>query len=119
MKKKSSKMRNRKLSIYKLAALGLLIISFVVCIMLKILDILPAKYYLPVVIGILIINIIDYLFLFRKRVKKYKKNIALVISILLIILSFYPIIYMNKTMNFMDSIIATDYKLERGILLWN
>ena len=105
-------MRNRKLSIYKLAALGLLIISFVVCIMLKILDILPAKYYLPVVIGILIINIIDYLFLFRKRVKKYKKNIALVISILLIILSFYPIIYMSKTMNFMDSIIATDYKLE-------
>ena len=112
MKKKSSKKRKRKLSIYKLAGLGLLIMSFVVCIMAKMLDVLPAKYFIPLIIGFLIINIVIDSFLFRKKVKKYKKNIVLFFSILLIIFSFLPIIYMGKTMNFMESIVASDYKIE-------
>ena len=112
MKKKSSKKRKRKISIYKLVGLCLFIMSCILLVMAKILDILPAKYFIVIIIGVLIINVLIDFFLFRKKAKRYKKNIALILSILLIVLSFFPIFYMNRTMDFMDSIVATDYKLE-------
>ena len=110
--KKSSKKKKRKLSIYKIAGLFLLIMSLVLCIMAKVLDVLPSKYYIAIIAGILIINVFVDSFLFRKKVKRYKKNIVLVFSILLSIFSFFPIVYMGKTINFMESIVATDYKFE-------
>ena len=110
--KKSSKKRKRKISIFKIVGLLLFIISIILCIMVKSLDILPEKYFIAILIFLFVVNVILDYFLFRKKVKKKKKIIALCISILFIILSFFPLFYIGRTANFMESIVACDYKLE-------
>lgn len=80
--------------------------------MVKSLDILPEKYFIAILIFLFVVNVILDYFLFRKKVKKKKKIIALCISILFIILSFFPLFYIGRTANFMESIVACDYKLE-------
>ena len=110
--KKSSKKRKRKISIFKIVGLLLFIISIILCIMVKSLDILPEKYFIAILIFLFVVNVVLDYFLFRKKVKKKKKIIALCISILFIILSFFPLFYIGRTANFMESIVACDYKLE-------
>ena len=110
--KKSSKKRKRKISIFKIVGLLLFIISIILCIMVKSLDILPEKYFIAILIFLFVVNVVLDYFLFRKKVKKKKKIIALCISILFIILSFFPLFYIGRTANFMESIVAADYKLE-------
>lgn len=95
-----------------MVGLILFIISLVVGAMVQVLDFLPLKYNSIIIIGLLIINIFMDFFLFRKKVKRYKRNIALCVGILFIVLLFFPIIYMFKTLNFMESIVATNYKYE-------
>lgn len=117
MKKKISKKKKRKLSIYKIVGLILLLVSLIVCFFIKKLDILPTRYFALVLVGIFIINVPIDLFLFRKKTKKYKKNIALFFALLFIFLLFIPMKYMGKTIDFMQGIGVTDYKLENYSLV--
>lgn len=112
MRKKHSKKKKRKLSVYKIVGLLLFCISIVFCIMMTTLDILPFKYYIMMVIVFLIINICIDNFLFKKKIKKRKKNIVLIVSFLFMIIMVIPIIYMGKTLGFMKHIIAKNYKIE-------
>lgn len=115
--KKGSKKKKRKLSIYKIIGLVLFVVSIVLIIMISMLGILPTKYYIGVIGAFLVINIPLDLFLFRKKIKKRKRNIATVVAILLILGMFLPIIYIGKTLGFIDNIGTTDYKLENYSLI--
>ncbi len=112
MKKKNIKKKKRKFSIYKMTGLLLFCVSIIFCVVMTMLDILPSKYYLLVVIILLIMNISVDSFLFRKKVKKHKKNTALGITFVLLVLLITPIIYMSKTLGFMMKISTTNYKIE-------
>lgn len=110
--KKKKKNKKRKLSIYKFTGIFLFIVSIITFVMALIMDILPTKYLLVVVIGLLFLNgIIDW-FLFRKKVKKYKKNIALCFAILIMVFLCFPIYYMRRTISFISNIVDIDYSTE-------
>ena len=117
MRKKSSNKKKRKFSIYKSAGLILFIVSLILFVMLKKLDVLPVKYEALVILFLLVVNgVIDW-FLFRKKAKKLKKNIAFGFACLFSILFIIPMFYMGKTMNFMSKIGASNYKLENYSLI--
>lgn len=104
--------KKRKLSIYKIIGLLLFVFSIVLCTMVGMLDILPTKYFLAIVIIFLIINIPIDMFLFRKKAKKYKRNIAMGFSVFFILVMNAPILYMGKTLAFLWwGVGDTDYKL--------
>ena len=88
------------------------IVSFIMCFMVIKLDILPSKYISLLIIVVFIINIFFDFILFRKKVKKFKRNIALCFAVLFIFLFFIPIVYAKRTISFMNTIGAVDYKIE-------
>ena len=117
MRKKSSNKKKRKFSIYKSAGLILFIVSLILFVMLKKLDVLPVKYEALVILFLLVVNGVIDCFLFRKKAKKLKKNIAFGFACLFSILFIIPMFYMGKTMNFMSKIGASNYKLENYSLI--
>ena len=117
MRKKNSSKKKRKFSLYKSVGLLLFAMSIILFVMLKKLDVLPGKFLIFVIIGLFGINFLLDFFLFRKKVKKYKKNIAFVFALTFSILFIFPMFYMGKTINFMSTIGASNYKIENYSLV--
>lgn len=112
MKNKKVNKKKRKISLHRIIGIILLIFSIVLCVMVSLLDILPTKYYLLLLIAIIIINIPIDMILFRKKAKKYKRNIAFGFSTLVILAMTLPILYMGRTLAFLWwGIGDTDYKI--------
>ena len=112
MKNKRVSKKKRKLSLHKIIGIILFIFSIVLCVMVSLLDILPMKFYLLMLIAVIIINIPVDIVLFRKKEKKYKKNIAFGFSTLIILAMILPILYMGRTLAFLWwGIGDSDYKI--------
>lgn len=100
MKKKK---KDKKINIYKIIGIILMLSSITLLGVTIYIDILPLKY-LSVLIGILLLlNIIFNFFLFRKKVKKKPKKIVSIISILFSILFLLGSFYIYKTFAVIDN----------------
>ena len=90
-------------------SLGILLLIMTISFMtlLKILNIVPDKYFLmgSIVIGIVTL-LIEMVLLIRKKSKVIKgiKIFAYIITFILLGLYSFMIYYLNKTMNFIDNI---------------
>lgn len=107
MKTKSIKSKKRKNIIGISLGILLLIITVSFISLLKILNIVPNKYFIcgSIIISLITLIIIVFLLIKRKNIiLKIIKTICYILAITLIGLYSFGIYYLNKTMNFIDNI---------------
>lgn len=118
MSKKTKKKQNKKILIISNIILGiyLLISLFLLGIIIK-LSVLPLKYILIILPIYIIFTLLFGFLTIKKNIKSgIKIFIDVILSILIIIYS-SGLIYLNKTLNFMDKIKAKDYQTEEYYVL--
>lgn len=104
--------KKRKVSISKIIALILFIVSCLLSIEVVAINILPTKY-LALFFGIIIfINFTIDIVLFRKKSKKKSRGIMTGFAVLFILLFSLAFAYLVKTMGFLSSIESDGYKIE-------
>ncbi|MGM9834562.1 MAG: LCP family protein [Bacilli bacterium] len=101
---KKGKKRTRKNYIISIT---LCILSLIMLILFKTIDILPSKYFIPFVIAIVII---DYILCYFTHHKGTKRKVSVVISIVLIIGIFIGIIYELSTIGFLNKLGKNNFK---------
>lgn len=93
-----------------------------ICVILVSLSILPFKYFAILIITLLLLTVFFGFITIRKpkKIKKLTKILKIIVIVLEIIFSAIFIIafsYLNHTMNFMDSIRATEYQIDNYSVL--
>ena len=92
-------------------------LSLTTLLILKKYDILPLKYFLPIVLTILLTSGLFSILIIKKKLKKKKisNKIKIPITILSIIESIvlvFALVYLNKTFKFLDNIGDSGYHIE-------
>lgn len=114
----SKRKKNKKLNLFsKLTFIIYLLISIVTLGIVVTLKILPIKYMLVGLSIYGLTTLISGILLMNKKIKKQIKIVANIICILFIIIFCLVFNYLNKTLNFMDKILAKEYQLEEYYVL--
>ncbi len=92
-------MKNKKIN--KIFSIITLVLSAILIILLGKLNVIPNKYFIPIVIVLLIINLINVLFSFKMKLKKKGKITLLVLSVIISLISLVGSIYLFRTIVFM------------------
>lgn len=92
-------MKNKKIN--KIFSIITLVLSGILIILLGRLNVIPDKYFIPIVIVLLIINLINVLFSFKMKLKKKGKITLLVLSVIISLISLVGSIYLFRTIVFM------------------
>lgn len=87
-------------------------LSLTTILILKKYDILPLKYFLPIILVLLLTSILFTIPTIKKKTKKKIKIPVLVLSIIESILLIFILIYLNKTFKFLDNIGDSGYNIE-------
>lgn len=90
----------------------LLISSLAVLYKLFVLNMLPIKYIIPLVVIILLIDLTLSFLLYNKRVKIKIKSISSVIVLVLLIINIIIYLYVSRTWRFIDALMSKGYKTE-------
>ena len=104
--------KRRKISLFKVLALILLIASIALSYMIYKVDLLPNKYLYLVLGGIGFINIFFDIFLMRKKTKKGIRWFFAFLTIIALGLMAFAGHYILNTLGFLSKITATNYKTE-------
>lgn len=116
MAKKDKK--NKKIQlISKIIFIIYLLVSIVTLGMVVYLNILPFKYISILLLIYVIFTLIFGLMVWKSRIKSAIKVFTDIILFILIIIYSACLIYLNKTLNFMDLIKAKDYQIEEYYIL--
>ena len=115
---RKSKKQNKKIYIISniILFIYLIVSLFLLGIIIK-LSVIPLKYILIIIPIYLIFTLLFSFLIIKKNIKNgIKIFIDVILSILIIIYS-AGLIYLNKTLNFMDKIKAKDYQIEEYYVL--
>lgn len=113
MKKKKNIKKNNKFKMFSLITITILDwISLTTILFLKKKDILPLKYFLPIVLLLLIIAGVFSILILKKKISNKIKIPITILSIIEIIVLAVGLIYMNKTFKFLDNIGDSGYHIE-------
>lgn len=92
-------MKNKKIN--KIFSIITLVLNVILMALLGKLNVIPDKYFIPILIVLLIINLINVLFSFKMKLKKKGKITLLVISVIISLISLVGSIYLFRTIVFM------------------
>lgn len=107
---KKDKVKNKKKGIvFKIISILQIVCSVVLFGFVFIIDVLPMKYLLLLLLALAILDIIFFLILFKSRLKKGIKKFFSVISVLLSIVFVVGSFYLYKTYGVISGMIDTDY----------
>lgn len=95
-----------------LAFLAFAIISATILSILIYLSVLPLRFLLPAVAIICLLDVVLGYFTFKKIPQKTPRIICIVVEIFLTIVFSFIFFYLNHTMNFFDTIRASEYQIE-------
>lgn len=113
MAKKSSMKKNKKITMISRFIFSILfLLSIIFFIIILLLNIVPMKYFLPVICVYLVCMMIGGICQCKKNIPFGVKCLFDFISCIFIFILSIGIFYMYKTMNFMDIIKAKNYELE-------
>ena len=108
---KKDKVKNKKKGIvFKIISILQIVCSIVLFGFVFIIDVLPMKYLLLLLLALAILDIIFFLILFKSRLKKGIKKFFSVISVLLSIVFVVGSFYLYKTYGVISGMIDTDYE---------
>ena len=102
-KRKKEKNKAKKITIYKITGILLIISSLLLLGVILYINILPIKYLLIVIGILLVINIVCNFFLFRKKVKKKPKKVFAIISLIFSIIFLIGTFFIFKTFGVLDN----------------
>lgn len=91
----------KKNKVNKIVSLITLVLSVILIIALGIINVIPNKYFIPIVIVFLVINLVNVLFSFKLKLKKKGKTTLLVVSVIMSLISLIGSIYLFRTIMFM------------------
>lgn len=91
----------KKNKLNKIFSIITFVLSAILIILLGKLNVIPDKYFIPIVIVLLIINLINVLFSFKMKLKKKGKITLLVLSVIISLISLVGSIYLFRTIVFM------------------
>ena len=107
---KKDKVKNKKKGIvFKIISILQIVCSIVLFGFVFIIDVLPMKYLLLLLLSLAILDIIFFLILFKSRLKKGIKKFFSVISVLLSLVFVVGSFYLYKTYGVISGMIDTDY----------
>lgn len=107
---KKDKVKNKKKGIvFKIISILQIVCSVVLFGFVFIIDVLPMKYLLLLLLALAILDVIFFLILFKSRLKKGIKKFFSVISVLLSIVFVVGSFYLYKTYGVISGMIDTDY----------
>lgn len=107
---KKDKVKNKKKGIvFKIISILQIVCSIVLFGFVFIIDVLPMKYLLLLLLALAILDIIFFLILFKSRLKKGIKKFFSVISVLLSLVFVVGSFYLYKTYGVISGMIDTDY----------
>ena len=108
---KKDKVKNKKKGIvFKIISILQIVCSVVLFGFVFIIDVLPMKYLLLLLLALAILDVIFFLILFKSRLKKGIKKFFSVISVLLSIVFVVGSFYLYKTYGVISGMIDTDYE---------
>lgn len=87
-------------------------LSLTTILFLKKKDILPLKYFLPIILILLLTSVIFSLLIVKKKIKKKIRIPVTVLAFIEALLLGFGLIYMNKTFRFLDNIGDSGYHIE-------
>ena len=102
-RRKKEKNKAKKITIYKITGILLIISSLLLLGVILYINILPIKYLLIVIGILLVINIVCIFFLFRKKVKKKPKKVFAIISLIFSIIFLIGTFFIFKTFGVLDN----------------
>lgn len=102
-------MRNK---INKAFSLITLILSVSFLVLLRILNVVPLKYFLPILIVFLGLNLLNIFFSFGKKLKRKGKTGLITLSVILSLISIVGSFYLFRTILFMDNFKFKGYTTE-------
>lgn len=111
-KRKNSKSSRRKISLFKITALLLLIISILFMILLYKIDILPFYQFCTILTGVFVVDLIFGTLLMRKKTKKAIRGFFVFLSFIVIGVMSYVSYNLLNTMGFLTNIQDDGYKTE-------
>ena len=117
MSRRETKRKKRKISVFKILALLLLMISIFFAIIVYKINVLPNKYYVLLLLGIGFVNILFSSFLMRKKAKRKVRIFFSVLAFIVIGLMAFCSYYILNTLGFLSKIKLVDYKLENYSVL--
>ncbi|MCI8347222.1 MAG: LCP family protein [Bacilli bacterium] len=105
--------------ISKVTSFLLTIIFLVVTFMVYRLNLVPIKYFLPIV-GILLFTILLLDFkLLRTKTKLFSRIFFNIIAVFIIIILGYGITYLNATYHFMNNLLSSEYEIKNYVVVVN
>ena len=114
-KRLDTKNTKRKLPLFiKIVDAVLIILSILCIIVIGMLNVIPIKFYIPIVIVILILDIVTMICL-KKKGKSRK--VGLVLALIFIIIYIIGLIYGNNTLNFFKKINNTNTSSENYVVV--
>lgn len=113
MKKREHRKTKFKWSIPKILSAISVITSLIFIVLLKVLNVLPFKFFMPIMLFFLVANIVILFFTFIKKIKNKKsKMIVNSCAIILSLISIIGSLYFYRAIRFMGSFGNTNYKTE-------
>lgn len=91
----------KKNKMNKITSLITLILSVILLILISMLNVIPTKYFIPIVIILLGINLVNVFLSFKKKLKKKGKITLVILSVILSVLCLLGSIYIIRTILFM------------------
>ena len=110
---KKNKTNNKKHKIYFIINSILLAwVSITTLLIIKKYDVLPFKYFIWILLAFILIPGIMIFLMLKKNIKSIIKKIISVFSIIFIIINVIALIYLNKTLKFLNTLVDTGYTIE-------
>lgn len=106
------KSKKAKWNVRKIVGVTTLLFNLVLTILLIVLNILPTKYLIPIVIIFIGIDALIILFGYFKKLKKKGSVIYIILNILWCLVCIFGSFYLFKTINFMGGLGKSDQKTE-------
>jgi len=114
--KKTKKQNEKNKNKFKIFSYVTIIIldwlALTTILFLKKKDILPLKYFLPIILVLLLTSTVFSIIIIKKKFKNRIKIPITILSVLEIIALAFALIYMNKTFKFLDNIGDSGYHIE-------
>lgn len=103
--------------ISKVTSFILTVIFLVVMFMIYRLNLVPIKYFLPIVLILFIIILLLDFKLLRKKTKLFSRIFFNIIAVFLIIVLGYGITYLNATYHFMNNLLSSEYEIKNYVVV--
>ena len=106
------KNKNSKWNVRKIVGMVTLLFNLILTILLLVLNVLPMKYLIPIIIVFIGIDVLIIVFGYLKKLKNKGSIIYIILNVIWCLICMFGSFYLFKTINFMGGLGRSDQKTE-------